>query len=238
MSDGFPGRPPLSRRGVLLLGLVVLLLDLVMLGLCRWQYQKGQHKEAARALALTQRAQPPLVVRGAVPVALPEFRAVTMTGRWVGQPLFLDNQVWQQRAGYHVYMAFQPDGANTCILVRRGWLPKNFVAAPQWAPDAAAGVLQAEVTQWPHVGPLLTEGRVVQGLDRASLPPLLGCALHPALLHETAAVGDGLQRVPMLPSQQDIGKHWSYAGQWLLFTLMLSGAYVVYVVRRLRRARL
>lgn len=228
-----PSRPP-ARPGLRLLGFGVLVLLLVgaMLGLARWQWNRAQQKQLLHDAALQLRRLPPLELSGPVPDDLPRYRHVRLRGRWVSSPLFLDNQILNGRAGYQVVMLFQPEGDQRALLVQRGWMLKTFTGDPVWtSQDAPQAELEVEMSPWPHPQPLRLQGQVVQGLQRAALMQHCGCVLHAQIGLQVAPVTAGLHSRWPAPAQEDINKHLSYAGQWLLFSILLSGVYVFYVTR-------
>lgn len=224
-----------TRRRLLQIAPLVLVLVAVMLGLAWWQKGRAEYKGRLQELALQQRSQAPLTVNGLLPDHLAPYRHVRVQGRWLGEPLFLDNQVMHGRAGYQIIMAFLPQGEQRALLVRRGWMVKTFGRTPQWQPGAPAAQLELEVGQWPAPAPLLLQGRTLQALDRAALSDWYQRPLHPLLMAEVSAAKDGLQRQWPAPTRDEVHKHLSYAGQWLLFSLLLSGVYIFYVRRFWRR---
>lgn len=224
-----------SRTRLLAFGLLVLALLGVTLSLAHWQWRRAGEKEALHRAALQQRALAPLLPGAGIPDALPRYRRLQLRGQWLGEPLFLDNQIMHGRAGYQIIMAFLAEGETRPVLVRRGWMLKRFDQPPQWQASWPSGVAQLEVAAWPVPGDLLQRGAVIQGLDRASLQRLYGRSLHPLLLLETTGPPDGLQREWPAPASEEISKHLSYMGQWLLFSLMLCGVYIFYVCRYWRR---
>lgn len=228
-----PSRSPAGQRLRLLgFGVLLVLLVGVMLGLARWQWNRAQQKRLLHDAALHLRQLPPLQLSGALPDTLPRYRHVRLRGRWLSLPLFLDNQILNGRAGYQVVMLFQPEGDVRALLVQRGWMLKSFTGAPQWTtPDAPQVELELEMSPWPHPQPLRLLGQVVQGLERAALMQRCDCVLHPQIGLQVAPVSAGLHSRWPAPTPEDINKHLSYAGQWLLFSILLSGVYVFYVTR-------
>lgn len=224
-----------DRRVLVGFGVLVLLLLVVMLGLARWQWHRAGQKREVLSAALEQRGLPPLVV-APLPDKLPRYRHVRVTGRWIAGPLYLDNEIMLGRAGYQVIMAFQPVNDSRLLVVKRGWMLKNFAAKPQWAsPDAESASLDLEVANWPVSRPMLLQAQTIQSLDPAALARYWNRTLHPLLMQELETGKDGLVREWPAPTEDEINRHLSYAGQWLLFSIMLFGVYVFYVVRYARR---
>lgn len=219
-------------------GLVLaLLLAVLTASLCHWQWQRAQTKRVLQAAALLQHQLPPLILKNALPETLPQYRHVLVKGHWLeGQELFLDNQVLEGKVGYHVFMPLQVDAAARVLWVNRGWYPKSFEHAPLWKEtNRAEQTIELEVSVWPPDRPLLEQGQVIQGLSRLAMPIPTTTKVHPLLWREQSSVNNGLIRKWPSIGNDEINKHLSYAGQWLLFTVMILGAGGVYVWKNWQR---
>lgn len=225
-----------QRRCVYWFGLA-LLLSALTASLCHWQWQRAQTKKSLQASALTQRRLPPMTLKNPLPETLPLYRHVLVQGHWLlGRELFLDNQVLEGKVGYNVFMPFQVKSASMVLWVNRGWYPKSFEHAPLWNETKDTGqTIELEVTVWPTDRPLLQQGRVIQGLSRLDVQAKNALKIHPLLWREQASVNNGLIREWPSIGNDEINKHLSYAGQWLLFTLMILGAGGVYVWKNWQR---
>lgn len=225
------------RRRCLWFVALALLMAGLTISLCHWQWQRAQTKKTLQAAALVQRDLAPLPLVIPFPEILPRYRQVLVQGHWLlGRELFLDNQVLEGKVGYHVYMPLQVEGVAQILWVDRGWYPKSFERPPQWQEtDAKSQTFHLEVSAWPPERPLLLEGNRIQGLSRLALQAQDSMKVHPLLWRERTSEVNGLIRKWPVIGEDEINKHLSYAGQWLLFTLMILGAGGFYVWKNWQR---
>lgn len=112
-----------SRFAVLL----VLLLVPAFVGLGFWQLNRAGEREALNRLQDERSQESTLMLGGqldAIDPATIRYRNLTLHGEFDAAHQFLvDNQLEDQRAGYHVLVPFRISGGETAILVNRGWLP-------------------------------------------------------------------------------------------------------------------
>jgi surfeit locus 1 family protein len=112
-------RPPLIPT----LAALFLIAGMTKLGF--WQYDKAEQKMALQATYDARLNE--------APVAAPEmvsnvedwrYRHISSRGRYDPRyQLLLDNQVYQENAGYHVITPFRAEGSQVVMLVDRGWVP-------------------------------------------------------------------------------------------------------------------
>lgn len=217
-------------RNTLIFGLISCVLIFLTLSLAQWQWGRADSKQALQQAARQQGRIPPLLVVARIPPHLLPFRHVKVAGYWLPQQgLFLENQVYNGRVGYRVVMPFKTLNGEL-LAVDRGWLPKTFEHGPTWKENNhKQQLVELERVNWPLKHPLLKQGLTVQGLSAAELESVWGLSLHSALWREHGAGENGLIRSWPAIGEDEINKHLSYAGQWLLFALMIFGAYGFYV---------
>lgn len=217
-------------RNTLIFGVISCVLIFSTLCLAQWQWGRAHTKRALQQAALQQGKIPALLVIAEMPKHLLPFRHVKVSGYWLPQQgLFLENQVYNGRVGYRVVMPFKTSNGEL-LAVDRGWLPKTFEHEPAWKEHKLKQqFVELEWVNWPPKRPLLKQGPTIQGLSAVELESVWGLSLHSALWREHGAGENGLIRSWPVIGEDEINKHLSYAGQWLLFGLMIFGAYGFYV---------
>ena len=238
----------MNRRNIsfIVIGLLITtscVVTCVRLG--HWQYAKAQIKQQYQA-QLDQRLS-------ASPVPLPKaldqaeslrYLRVKVQGEYLAPAQFLlDNQVYQDRAGYHVYTPLRVAGSEQVILVNRGWTVKDFSAAnvspvpvpqgPQtiegylWVPPSKTYRLnnQAQLTQ--EAGATVREL-----LDIAQLSQQLSIPLAPVVIRLIEAQA-GSNLIVDWPRPDDrIVTHLGYAYQWYGFAVAAILIFLVVAWRR------
>lgn len=210
----------------------------IRLGL--WQWHKAEQKQAItqalstgsdRLLDLTNR--PTL---SAAEVEALHTRTVQLTGHYLPErSFFLDNQMEQGQAGFHVLTPFQLKGQASVILVNRGWVA-GFTDHQQLpvidtgtGEQTVTGMLWHQSKTGFQLGEPDQEWREVQQvvdfdyLQKHFPHPLVPRAI---LKLDPAVKQDGFFRHWDVPAGQ-VEKHLSYAYQWFGFALasLLIGLY-------------
>ena len=220
------------------IGAVLLIALTVSLG--RWQAHRAEEKQALQALLEARSRETPVVLTGSVASAEPLLhRRVRAAGEWVPEgQVFVDNQVLDGRAGYHVVTPLKLQGREESVLVNRGWIARG----PQYPrpPDVAVPGGRVEVSGMAVLPPrryleLAAEtvtGNVWQNLSIERYRSRTGRAVLPVVvLADNAAAG----LVPVR-DKPDAGveKHREY--EWTWFSLAAT-ALVLWVVLNLKRTR-
>lgn len=227
----------LTIRPVVLLIMAISIFTCVKLGL--WQWHKAEQKQA-----MTE-AQ----TRGQTLVESIEFKrlndhdyvsqmhmhTVQLTGRYMAErTFFLDNQVENGQAGFHVLTPLLLQDNKTILLVDRGWVP-GF-ADHQKLPEVKTSVGEQTVKGWfwqqKKTGFRLDQAGqdwlpVQQVIDFDYLRKQWRSPLPPALLKlDPSQPSDGFVRHWTLPAGQ-VEKNLSYAYQWFgfAFASLLIGSY-------------
>ena len=241
----------LRPRWVLLTAGIVLAM-VVMVNLALWQLRRlDGRKDENRAVATRTAAAPaPLAVVLPSTSTLDDlgdapWRRVEVSGTYdLARQVFVNDRSLDGVAGLHVVTPLVlADGR--ALLVNRGWVPAPATVdtAPS-APDPPTGL----VTVLGRVRPTQTRGWIgprdpvdgtltrVARLDIARVGRQVPYALVPAYI-ELGRTDDGTLPRPLPLPARDDGPHLSYAGQWLLFTLLAGVGWVALVRRHLALAR-
>jgi surfeit locus 1 family protein len=220
------------------IGAILMIALLVWLG--RWQTHRAEEKEARQALYDERLRETPVTLTGSVPSADPLlYRHVIARGRWVPEgQVFLDNQVNEGRAGFHVVTPLRLEGRKEAVLVNRGWIPRG-ASYPQ-APEAAVPAETVEVAGLATLPPrrfLELSGDIVSGnvwqnlsIERyrarifADVLPVVVLAENP---------GPGLVAIHETPDA-GVAKHREYALTWFSLAITTAALWIGLNVHRAR----
>ncbi len=217
----------------LLSTLVMLVCVVLFVKLGFWQLSKGQAKQAiAEVYAASAKKQRMMLNTLALDnkntlLALHTSK-VFVKGHYDDRyQILLDNQVYQQQAGFHVLTPFIVAGTNMAILVNRGWvagytnhqqLPSiqtssemQEISGMAWLPSKKTFSLE-HAEQWQVPG-------VWQQLDYDSYQSKTPLQLLPIILKLDASVKkEGFVRV-WEPPVSKVVSHFGYAYQWFGFAI-------------------
>ena len=219
---------PMTLATLLLLGAFV--------SLGRWQWHRGEGKEAV--WAEYERNAPPRPLGTSRLSDLPRFAHVQLDGSFLPSHQFLlDNRSHQGKPGYEVLTPFHVKDGPT-LLVNRGWVP--FSGYREQLPDVSAVPSQAgglrisgRIDELPASG--LASGRAAPSRDapwpkltsfptHAELESALGERIEPRILLMDPGVDGGYVR-EWQPPGFDPSRHFSYAIQWWGFAVVLLVLY-------------
>ncbi len=247
---------PRLRQGLVLVAAVLAVWLTASLGW--WQLHRADEK-LARQSAVVQRDALPTLDQAALHCdaqadALLVNRRVVLKGQWLPQHTWLlDNRAMDGRAGFYVVTAMQLEGPGPCasksLLVQRGWVPRNAQDRTQvppfetpLGPVQLVGRLMPELSRAYSLGddltlPATSGPRIVQNIDFAALPALVGRAVAPTVVlqlqPETSQAGQVFPDASGFPLRRDwpapasdVGKHHAYAVQWFALAALITGLYV------------
>lgn len=244
-SGGIPHARPRFAPGWLPT-IVMLVVVALTLSLGRWQLARGQHKVALQSALDAAQAMPPIVL-GADPVAREqvEHRRVVAVGEFVaGSTIFLDNRTRAGRPGFEVVTALRLT-STSAVPVVRGWVaadPAHLRVAP--AVTTPAGPVRIEGVAWAQPGQFMslsgagvpTLGGLWQNFDADAYMRETGLRQQPFVVRQTSALDDGLVR-DWPRADSGAAKHWSYAAQWFAMAIAAVAWWIVFGLKRARRAR-
>lgn len=217
---------------------------LVVLGiaLAQWQTRRGDQKQLIESKLLQREAEPVLAFgASAADLDQLEYRRLALRGEFIGSwPVYLDNRPLNGVAGFYVLMPFKLAGADSYVLVARGWLPRDPSDRSKLPPyPTPAGTIEIEglvrrdfghVMQLGDAGPLQPKA-IVQNLAIGDFAAASKFKLQPFVLEQTSDAVDHMQRTWPRPSL-GIEKHRGYAFQWYALAVM---AFIFFVVTGFRR---
>lgn len=224
---------------------LLLLLPFAM-GLCllaaQWQYSRHERRslEQQRAEAVASTPAVPLstALQPATPLTTSElFTPVTATGTYEPESVLIRNRSLNEERGLWVVTPLRLTNGSL-IMVLRGWMPAtrdNAQQATAPAPPSGTvdvtGVLQPSE---PKKGPGILSNGEATSLNTATLCPDPAC--YAAYLQLTSSVpNDTMTPIPV--KGPGLGPHLGYAGQWVIFCLLLPIGYVILLRRDVNETR-
>lgn len=209
------------------------------LWLGNWQVGRAQEKRDRQALFEARMNDTPVQLTGAVPGADPLlYRRVRAAGTWVAsRQLFVDNQIRDGRAGFHVVTPLAIEGSPAVVLVNRGWIARSseYPRAPQ-VPVAegrveVSGIASRPPARFLELSAATVSGDVWQNLSIERFAAASGLTVLPVVILLDASP-PGLAPVRETPDA-GIAKHIEYAFTWFA---LAATAFVLWVALNVRRA--
>ena len=211
----------------------------LFLSLGRWQVERGSEKQARQALFDARLAETPLNLTGSVASAEPlMYRRVRASGRWIAHAqVFVDNQIRDGRAGFHVVTPLRLDSGDV-VLVNRGWIARDaaFPRAPavpvEEGPVTVAGMATRPPERYLELAPATVAGNVWQNLSIERYAQHFRLPLLPVVILADAPA-PGLAPVRERPDA-GVAKHHEYALTWFA---LAATTLVLWIALNLKRER-
>ena len=217
----------------------------------QWQSGRAAEKDVIETRHAALRDAPAVALPGRVAEAEREAldgRRISTQGEFLNdKTIFLDNQVQNRLAGYHVLTPLRArNGA--VVLVNRGWvgLGRTRDALPVIAPVTGSVMIEGRAALPPlrvyEIKPEAQQGRVWQNLQLAAMSKQMGIDLLPLALRLTSDTGDGLVRVTSSGAAgssagtpagagatgMTAAKHRGYAFQWYCLAALTALLFVIF----------
>lgn len=209
----------------ILLLIIALCTALCFIRLGFWQMQRGEYKKklkTAQSAALLKTPRP--LQSDDVPQA---YEAIELEGHYERETVFLDNQHWQHRFGYHVLSPFLTIHGQR-ILIDRGWVEGDptrrtlpAIVTPELPQKIIGQVWRPALNRW-SIGPQMEiKSKRVFVIEQAN-PMLLNSyfrgGLEPFLIRLDGAAPNGFIRV-WAEQTFTPERHYGYAVQWFAMAL-------------------
>lgn len=223
--------------------LIVLVMAPFLLSLAYWQYQRSLYKEELMAQYAASQSAESIRFEGSTTLPLPEFQPISIEGRLDPNHLFfVDNTIYQGRAGYEVLLPFQLKDSQEWLLVNLGWMPRNpnrsdLPSFPLPSTDIKlTGRSDFPSNEYLLLGTYLeavgADKNIIQAVDLERMSEALGHPLLPIVLladpdPNSSLVRDWEPQAIMTPE-----KHQGYAVQWTLLAITLMVLYIVFSTRK------
>jgi surfeit locus 1 family protein len=203
-----------------------------------WQTERGDEKQARQDL-LEQRMREPLLDLRDAPASADDvlYRRVRASGEYLAsRQIFIDNQVFEGRAGFNVVTPLRLDGSGAVVLVVRGWIERTQrYPEPPPAPVAAGHVTVAGIAALPpkrylELAPPDESSAVWQNLSIERFAAKAHEKVFPFLLVADYSP-EGFQ---VLRERPDAGveRHREYSLTWYAIALTTFTLWLVLNVRR------
>jgi len=160
------------------------------------------------------------------------WRKVEFEGSFINkQNIILDNQIFNQIAGFNIITPFKIKGSDSLVLVNRGWHPnlKNRETLPIINEISDERILQGHIASFPVSGIKLGKNNIetlnsqifrFQRLDTAELNYFFSAKMMPYMIYLDPIIDKELYGNFKLPAP-DSQKNYGYAFQWFAFAITL-----------------
>ena len=223
--------------------LCTLILAPVLVGLGLWQTDRAELRTATLELYTTRIHSPPITIGATLeaPGEI-EYRQVRTSGTWdQSREFFLDNQVSNRRAGYHVITPLLLKGGTTAVLVNRGWIlaPADRSILPVTDPlTGIADIVGVAVIPPEYTFTLKDDGPldeisspVWQVLDLQRFEDAAPYPVQKFVIQLDPSIPGGFERQWKPPSDEWIFRHKAYAFQWFALCAALLVIYFLLAFR-------
>jgi len=160
------------------------------------------------------------------------WRKVEFEGSFINkQNIILDNQIFNQIAGFNIITPLKIKGSDSLVLVNRGWHPnlKNREMLPIINEISGERILQGHIASFPVSGIKLGKNNIetlnsqifrFQRLDAAELNYFFSAKIMPYMIYLDPIIDKELYGNFKLPAP-DSQKNYGYAFQWFAFAITL-----------------
>jgi surfeit locus 1 family protein len=211
-----------------------------------WQLDRLEQRQARNAeLQLVLNSKPLDLGNLGLPDDLQSLRdrTVFVLGEFdFSELVLLKLQNWAGRPGVHLIVPLVLNDDDRAVLVDRGWIPESDVAEENWfeepGPIRVEGYIALSQTlDRPEVDSDLSDGpqREWYRIDIKAIQSQIPYPLLPFYVSQAPAP-NGNSELPYRSEREvDLseGPHLGYAIQWFIFSMMLGGAYLIYVNKNL-----
>lgn len=206
-----------------------------------WQLNRANEKQALQSrIDDYAKAEPTAIGRDSFNPADVLLKPVQARGRFEPRhAVFLDNRVYQKRAGYHVLMPLRIGNSEKFVLVNRGWIAAGSERNRTPAVKTPEGEVTVRGTATPfserylELSSKIAEGNIWQNMVLERYRQATQLDLQPIIIQQsdTGEFGDGLIR-DWPPVDLKRNTHLAYAVQWFALAVAILVYYVVVNVRR------
>ena len=220
--------------------LITALFVAVFISLGNWQLSRADEKKVQYELLEQYAKQPPLSLPAhSVKLSDYQYREIEIFGEYLNDlTIFVDNKIYQGRAGYHIVTPFKVKNSKLLVAVNRGWLPvgDDRRILPEVIPDKSEKKITGTVIS-PEIRALKLSKQVTPGIvwDNFNLQryqEITGLEFQPLLVLLKKTEQDGLIRDWHKPDS-GATKNFSYAMQW--FSLALT-TLIIFIVLNVKRS--
>ena len=209
----------------------------------RWQVSRAGEKEALQRQYESMQNEPLIALTGqeGVDAQHLQFRHLIAEGEFdANRQIFLDNQVANERVGYHVLTPLKLAGHARYVLVNRGWIPRGAEYPLPPKMSAPIGRVRIEghgalpVKRFLELSGDTVQGAVWQNVTFSRYEQAMKLDLLPIILVQTIDNDTGLAAVKQRPDF-GIAKHQGYAFQWFALSAAILATYLFVNTQRVKK---
>ena len=216
---------------------VAALLAVMLTGyLGHWQQTRAAEKHAIQQEFNARAAQPPVMLDSRASDPALRYRSAIAEGEWhtEGQ-IYIDNQVRNGIAGFHVITPLKLRGGNTNVLVNRGWIARsaaypNPPVAPVSGTASVSGRLSVPSPRFLELSSQSVQGEVWQNLTIERYRSALKLDVLPYVLIAKNAESPLASAVERADAGED--KHVEYMLTWYSLAATVMILWIVLNTRR------
>lgn len=226
-------------RPTLVPTLAMIVMIALTLFLANWQLNRADQKRALQARYDLMQKDPAVTLPSKQtdsPSLL--YQKVSLQGRFdFSHQIYIDNKLYQGRAGYYVITPFHDDNSGSYVLVNRGWLAAgNRAIAPQaeqvLGQVTVEGIVTNPYSRFLELSTATIQGRIWENLHFKRYASTLPYAVQAVLIQQLNDTRDGLVRVWDRPDA-GAAMHMGYAVQWFAIATAILIIYLVLNVKRI-----
>jgi surfeit locus 1 family protein len=235
----------LEFRPALVPGLVTIALLYLLVSLGQWQLHRAEFKQNLEQMVEKRSQLQPIALNQLYqPTDELQYRPVKAWGRFDQKhQILLDNRVFNQQVGYHVYTPLIREHG-PAILVDRGWIKQGRTRQqlPEIKVDQEITSVTGMLNKPPSAGLVLAENvnqydhwpGIAQFIDLTEIEKTLGYPLYPMVLVLDGDQASALKHEP-IHFRMSSDKHLGYAFQW--FGLAVALLIIFFVVNTKRESK-
>ena len=211
-----------------------------------WQYNKAQLKQKQQLQLTARLIERPLnLIEPLLDLKDLNYKRVKLEGTYnQDYQIFLDNQVENTAAGYHVITPLQLKNSRQVVLINRGWIKgANRRQLPNVTTPTGLQIVEGSISV-PAERFYTLEAPVISGvtwqpvwqhLDLKRYIKSVPFKIQPFLIRlDAKSNAGGFVRNWPIPSER-ITKHLGYAYQWFGFALTVFVIYIVLNIKKVER---
>jgi len=222
-------------KTIQLLFFLTLILLCISLGI--WQLERGTQKKESYELIQKSRLDNPITIEK-IGIPIEKFTNIQLKGKFLkDQQFLLDNKVYNKKAGYEVISPYIVD--NKIVLINRGWVDNNN---RQSIPSIEINSLDNPVIGYTYYYEKPYELRedtytgtwplIIQNIDTDKIEELLQYNVAPYVVIMDRDQKNLLQLQVIFKKNMEF-KHYMYAGQWFLFSL-IAFIFMIILMRKVK----
>ena len=212
---------------------------IIFIELGKWQLSRAEEKNTQYE-KLEQYAKQPAVKLSGTLVKLKDFqyREIEVNGEYLSEyTIYLDNKIYQGRAGYHVITPLKIANSELHVVINRGWVAignDRSVLPPVVEVKGelkVTGIAASPETKTLDLSDKVIEGQIWDNFNLQRYQEVTGLAMQPLMLLQRSEEKDGLIRDWSKPNS-GASKNIGYAVQW--FSLAAT-AIIIFIILNVKR---